>query len=211
MATPSESSQPQQSHALQKQAMACYQANVDATRKLLDACDHLAQPLAQATAMLLETIVAGGKMLCCGNGGSAADAAHFAGEITGRYKLDRPGYPALDLTASPALITALINDFPAQEVFARQIQALGKPGDALVVFTTSGQSENIRLALAQARKMHIRSIAFLGRDGGRCAGMADIQLIVPSQTTARIQEIHQLFYHTICETLDEPLAKLGER
>lgn len=185
--------------------------NIAATHKLLDLCEPLALPMAHAAGLIRDTLVTGRKLLCCGNGGSAADAAHFAAEITGRYLLDRPGFPALDLTASPALITALINDFPPQELFARQVQAVGQSGDVLTVFTTSGNSENIRLALAAAREKQIKTISFLGRDGGKCRGLADVELIVPASVTARIQEVHQLLYHTICEILDPQLAALAPK
>lgn len=187
-----------------------FRDNIAITHKLLDQCEPLAAPMAKATDLIYEALASGQRLLCCGNGGSAADAAHFAGEITGRYLLDRPGFPALDLTASPALITALINDFPPEQVFARQVQALGQPGDVLVVFTTSGNSQNIQLALAAAREKQIKTISFLGRDGGKCRDKADVQLIVPADVTARIQEVHQLLYHTICQVLDPKLANLGK-
>ncbi len=190
-------------------AAALFQRNVQATQELLGQCGFLAQPLEQATQRVLEAIQRGNKVLCCGNGGSSADAAHFAAEITGRYLVNRPGFPALDLTASSSLVTALINDFPPAEVYARQVQSLSRPGDVLVVFTSSGNSENILLALEMARKKQVETISFLGRDGGKCRGLADVEFVVPSQVTARIQEIHQLLYHTLCEALDPALAKLA--
>ena len=183
--------------------------NIQHTRDLLDACDTLAEPLGQAIWLVRAALAGGQKLLCCGNGGSAADAAHFAAEITGRYKIDRTGFPAIDLTGSPSLLTALVNDYPAEQLFARQIQALGQRGDVLVVFTTSGQSANIRLALKQAKSQGLKAISFLGRDGGACRSLADVDLIVPAQVTARIQEIHQLMYHTLCEAIDPELARLA--
>jgi D-sedoheptulose 7-phosphate isomerase len=186
--------------------------NIQHTRDLLDACDQLAQPLGQAACVVHEALVKGRKILCCGNGGSAADAAHFAAEITGRYKIDRTGFPAIDLTGSPALVTALINDYPAEQLFARQLLALGQADDVLVVFTTSGNSANIQLALKQAKAMGIKAISFLGRDGGVCKSLAEVDLIVPGNVTARIQEVHQLLYHTLCEAIDGELAQLaGQR
>ena len=190
-------------------AAEAFRKNIQATHTLLQRCDTLAQPLHHATEMIRQALTAGRKILCCGNGGSAADAGHLAAEITGRYLINRPGFPAIDLTASPSLVTALINDFPPQEVFARQIQALGQEGDVLVVLTSSGNSENIRLALLMAKKKKLGTISFLGRDGGKCRGMADVEMIVPDDVTARIQEVHQLLYHTLCEILDPTLAQLA--
>ena len=176
--------------------------------RLAEAVADLAEPLDQATTLLQQSLTAGGQMLCCGNGGSACDAAHFAAEIAGRYKIERRGFPALDLTADHSLLTALINDYPPQEVFARQVVAHGRPGDVLCAFTTSGNSENVRLALAAARDRGVRTVAFLGKGGGACRDLADVQLIVPHDTTARVQEMHLLLYHTICEALDPVLAQL---
>lgn len=181
--------------------------NIQATLELLSRCDVLAQPLEQATQRILQAILRGNKILCCGNGGSSADAAHFAAEIAGRFLINRPGYPAIDLTACSSLITAMINDFPPAEVFARQVQSLAVPGDVLVVFTSSGNSENVVQALEMARRKEVETISFLGRDGGRCKGMADVELIVPHDVTARIQEVHQLLYHTLCQALDPVLAQ----
>ncbi|MEX0652707.1 MAG: SIS domain-containing protein [Phycisphaeraceae bacterium] len=185
---------------------ATFRTNLADARDLFAAAEQLAQPLQFAAATLRDALLDGHKLLCCGNGGSAADSAHFAAEIAGRYKLDRPGYPAIDLTAEHALVTALINDYPPEQLFARQVQAHGKPGDVLVAFTTSGNSENVRLALDAARTLNLRTIAFLGKGGGRCKGIADVDLIVPHETTARIQEMHLLLYHTLCEWLDPQLA-----
>ncbi|MEX2387373.1 MAG: SIS domain-containing protein, partial [Phycisphaeraceae bacterium] len=146
---------------------ATFRTNLADARDLFAAAEQLAQPLQFAAATLRDALLDGHKLLCCGNGGSAADSAHFAAEIAGRYKLDRPGYPAIDLTAEHALVTALINDYPPEQLFARQVQAHGKPGDVLVAFTTSGNSENVRLALDAARTLNLRTIAFLGKGGGR--------------------------------------------
>ncbi len=183
-----------------------FRANIEAAQHLLDHIGHFADPLSKAAELIYESVTNGGKLLCCGNGGSACDAAHFVAEITGRYVLDRPGFPAVDLTANASLFTALINDFPPEQVFARQVQALGAPGDVLAAFSTSGNSANVRLALEVAGAKRIQSIAFLGRDGGKCKGLATVELIVPSQTTARIQEVHELLLHTLCEAIDPFLA-----
>ena len=182
------------------------QANVDLAKALFDQLDPLAGPLEKAAAMICEALTGGHQMLCCGNGGSAADCAHLTTEIAGRYILERRGFAAIDLTANHSLVTALINDYPPQQVFARQVQALGRAKDVLVVLSTSGRSVNIRNALEAARANRIGTIALLGRDGGVCKGMADVELIVPGPTTARIQEAHLLLYHTICDLIDPVLA-----
>ncbi len=180
--------------------------NIDAARQLLDKLAALTEPLDAAAQLIERTLLSGRTVLACGNGGSACDASHLTGEIAGRYVIERPGYRAIDLTANSSLVTALINDYPPAEVFARQVDALGGEGDVLVVFTTSGNSENVALALDAAKAKGIASIAFLGRDGGKCKDKADIELLVPHNTTARIQEAHLLLYHTICETIDQSLA-----
>ncbi len=187
-----------------------FQANRNALKTLLDDVHQLANELEQAAGIIAHAMQTGNKLMCCGNGGSAADAAHFSSEIAGRYKIERPGFPAIDLTAEHTLITALSNDYPPREIFARQINALGKPGDVLAAFSTSGNSENVRLALAAAEVRSIRTIAFLGKGGGQCKGLADVELIVPSDVTARIQEVHLHMYHTICEVLDPILADQAE-
>ena len=177
-------------------------ANAQAARDVFAALPALSEPLSRAAAAIHQALAGGKKLLACGNGGSAADAAHFTAEFAGRYVRDRRGYPAIDLTGEHSLVTALINDFPAEQLFARQVRALGAPGDVLAAFSTSGNSANVRLALLEAKKIGIHTIAFLGRDGGASKGMADVELIVPSNVTARIQEGHQLLYHTVCEVLD---------
>lgn len=180
-------------------------ANLEQSRAMLASLEALAPVLTRAVDVLHACLVGGGKILACGNGGSAADSSHFVAEIVGRYVKERRGYPAIDLTADHGLITALINDYPAEKLFSRQVEALGKPGDVLVVFTSSGRSPNIVYALAAARAGGMRTISFLGRDGGPCKGGADVELIVPGNVTARIQEGHQLLFHTICEALDARL------
>lgn len=173
----------------------------------------LASPLAEATALIEQSLAATsggggrGKLLCCGNGGSACDAAHFTAEIAGRYVLERRGFPAIDLTADHSILTALINDYPPEEVFARQVVAQGSPGDVLCGFSTSGNSVNVKLALEAGKSAGLHTVAFLGGDGGVCKNLAEVELIVPSAVTARVQEMHLVLYHTICEALDPVLAK----
>lgn len=180
--------------------------NLQAMADLAGHMPALKEPLARATALLETSLMAGGKLLCCGNGGSACDSAHFTAEIAGRYKIERKGYPAIDLTADHSIITALINDYPPEEVFAKQVVAQGTAGDVFVGFTTSGNSQNVKLAFDAAKAEGLKTIAFLGKGGGACKGLADVELIVPSDVTARVQEMHLLMYHTICEALDPVLA-----
>ncbi|MFW6059159.1 MAG: D-sedoheptulose-7-phosphate isomerase [Phycisphaeraceae bacterium] len=188
-------------------AAATVRRNVAEARALLAQLEPLTEPLERAAALLRDALLGGNKLMCCGNGGSAADSAHFSAEITGRYHLDRPGYPALDLTAEHSVVTALMNDYPPREIFARQVRAFGQAGDVLAVFSTSGNSENVRLALQAAHELDVHTIGFLGKTGGACRGMAEVELIVPHDTTARIQETHLLLYHTICEVLDPILLQ----
>jgi D-sedoheptulose 7-phosphate isomerase len=168
--------------------------------------DALAEPLQHASDLLKQRLLAGSKMLCCGNGGSAADAAHFSSEVAGRYRLHRAGYPALDLSAEHTLVTALSNDYPPEEVFARQVHTFGQAGDVLVGFSTSGCSENVRRALLAARQGGLHTIGFLGGTGGTCLDLVDIALLVPAEETPRVQELHLLLYHTICQMIDPALA-----
>lgn len=181
--------------------------NIRVIRHLLADLERLSQPLQEATDMICRCLVMGGKVLCCGNGGSACASAHFAVEIAGRYLLDRPGYPVIDLAAEHTLLTALVNDYPPEQLFARRVQAMGKSGDVLVVFSTTGRSKNVRMALDTALSQQMNTIGFLGRDGGECRGLAHVELIVPSDSTARIQELHLMLCHTICDVLDPILAE----
>ena len=146
----------------------------------------------------------GNRLLAAGNGGSFADAAHFATEFVCRFQGDRRPFPA-QVLGEPSALCAIGNDYDFADVFGRQVEAFGRPGDVLVVFSTSGRSENIRRALLAGTKQGLASIAFLGRDGGTCAGLASVELIVRTQSTARIQEAHKLLYHTLCELVEPSL------
>ena len=151
-------------------------------------------------------LTSGCKMLACGNGGSAADAGHLTTEIVCRFCDDRDPYPAICLNALGSDLTAIGNDYGFEEIFARQVHAFGKPGDVLIVFTTSGNSQNIVRALEEAKKCGVYSIAFLGKGGGNCKGIADLDVIVPgTMTTARIQEVHHFLLHVICEGIEQYL------
>jgi D-sedoheptulose 7-phosphate isomerase len=149
----------------------------------------------------------GGKLLICGNGGSAAEAMHLTGELVGRYKKERRPLAAITLGTDPALLTCIGNDYCYDEIFARQVRALARPGDILIVFSTSGRSANVLRALQTAREMQIRSIAFLGKDGGPALGLADEALVVPHTDTARIQEGHQFLMHSLMDLLEDEVAE----
>ncbi len=151
--------------------------------------------------------LAGHKLLLCGNGGSASDAAHIATEFTCRFKEDRRPYPALALNVDAGLLTAISNDYSYQEAFARQVRAFGQEGDVLLVISTSGKSRNLVDALEEARRRKMRTIALLGRQGGFTKGAAEIEVIVEGTETARIQEAQKFLLHVICELLEERLPK----
>jgi D-sedoheptulose 7-phosphate isomerase len=171
-------------------------ATIASLRPLQDAHERAAETIGRC-------LLNGGKLLVCGNGGSAADAADFATEFACRFVHDRQPYPALNLTACGSLLTATGNDYAFDEIFARQVRAFGKKGDVLVVITTSGNSRNILSAIAAANIAGLHTVALLGRDGGRARGLASIELIVPAATTARIQEAHKFLLHVICEIVEE--------
>ena len=167
----------------------------------------LDEPLNRAAKMVLACLTSGHKLLICGNGGSASDATHLATEFLCRFVADRRPYPAISLTANGELMTAVCNDYGADEIFARQIWGLARPGDLVIAFTTSGQSKNILRALEEARRWGVESICFLGRDGGFTKGMATLDLLVAGDNTARIQEGHKLLFHVLCEMVEEKLPK----
>ncbi|HZN03342.1 MAG TPA: SIS domain-containing protein [Candidatus Polarisedimenticolia bacterium] len=149
-----------------------------------------------------EVLARGGKVLACGNGGSASDAQHFAAELVGRYKDERPALAAVALTSDGAVLTCLANDYDYERIFARQVEALGRPGDLLLAISTSGRSPNVLRALETARARGLSTAALLGRDGGPALPLADVAVVVEDEETARIQEGHALLIHLLCEALD---------
>jgi D-sedoheptulose 7-phosphate isomerase len=167
----------------------------------------LDEPLNRAAKMVLAGLTSGHKLLVCGNGGSASDATHLATEFLCRYVADRRPYPAISLTANGEFMTAVCNDYGADEIFARQVWGLAEKGDVLIAFTTSGKSKNVLRALEEARRRGIESICFLGRDGGFTKGVATLDLLVPGSNTARIQEGQKLLFHVLCEMVEEKLPK----
>ena len=156
--------------------------------------------------IIAKSLASGGTIFWCGNGGSAADSQHIAAEFVGRFKKDRQPLRSIALTTDTSILTCIANDYSYEEIFSRQLNALGREGDVLVVITTSGESENIKQALIQAKKMKIKTIALLGKKGGVCKDHADLPLIIPSDTTARIQEIHILIEHLLCELVEKKLG-----
>ncbi len=171
----------------------------------------LSAPIAQAAALLVSALRAGGKILSCGNGGSAADAQHFSSEMLNRFERDRPGLAAIALTTDASTLTSIANDYDFAQVFAKQITALGRAGDVLLAFTTSGASPNILKAIEAARASRMAVVLITGKDGGKAAqalGGGDIELRVPDARTARIQEVHLTIIHCLCELIDREF--LGE-
>lgn len=152
--------------------------------------------------VIIDTIKSGGCIFTCGNGGSATDALHLTEELVGKYNKPRQAIRSLCLCADVATLTCIANDWDYASVFSRQIEAHGHKGDTLIVFTTSGKSENIIRALHAARERGVHTIAFLGKDGGACKDLADHNIIIPSQNTARIQELHTWLLHVILETVE---------
>jgi D-sedoheptulose 7-phosphate isomerase len=164
------------------------------------------QSLTLAAQWCIEALRGSGKLLLCGNGGSASEAQHLAGELMGRYKENRKALPALALASDVAVLTCIGNDFCFNEIFARQIRALGRTGDVLIVFTTSGNSPNVLDALRTARDMEIRSVAFLGNDGGEAKAISDCPIVVGHGDTARIQEAHQFLMHCLMDQIEAGVA-----
>jgi phosphoheptose isomerase len=180
---------------------------IGAATTTLQSLTALESQLGRAADVITECLVAGNKLLVCGNGGSAADAADFCTEFACRFVDRRRAYPAIDLAQGGSLITAIGNDYGFEEIFARQVLALGNAGDVLIAISTSGKSKNIRRAIEEARTGKLKTIALLGRDGGSTAGVADVDLIVKSDSTARIQEAHKFILHVICEICEVRLPR----
>lgn len=171
--------------------------------RLAEESSAMVEAIAEAC---IGAIRGGGKVMFCGNGGSAADAQHLAAELIGRYKLERAAIPAIALTTDTSILTALGNDYGYETVFARQVQGLGKSGDVLVGISTSGNSRNVLLAMEEARKQGMVTVAFTGAGGGQMALDADFALKVPSSVTNHIQEMHITCGHLICELVERALA-----
>lgn len=190
--------------------------NPELIRKLFDASiackqaarDVLIEPLDRAASVMVTALKQGNKVLSCGNGGSAADAQHFSSELLNRFDMDRPGLPAIALTTDSSTLTSIANDYHYDQIFSRQIHSLGQHGDVLLAISTSGNSANIISAIETAHQRGMTVIAMTGRDGGKMAQLlnsSDVEIRVPSQITARIQEVHLLVLHVLCSRIDAEL------
>jgi D-sedoheptulose 7-phosphate isomerase len=169
------------------------------------AAEVLAKPIADAVGTLMGCITSGGKVLVCGNGGSAGDAQHFAAEFVGRFERERPGLAAIALTTDSSILTAVGNDYDFNAIFSKQVQAIGSPGDVLLAITTSGNSANVLAAVEAAHAKEMAVIALTGRDGGKMRKLlleTDVHICVPHERTARIQEVHLLVVHCLCDAVD---------
>ena len=183
----------------------------DSAQLKLAAVDVLAPAIARAAELMAQCLLDDGKILACGNGGSAGDAQHFAAEMVGRFERERPELPAISLATDTSILTAVANDYAYEQVFAKQVRALGTAGDVLLAISTSGNSANVVAAIDAARDREMRIVALTGKDGGRIGAMlgpSDVELRVPHQRTARIQECHLLTIHCLCDAIDNTL--LGE-
>jgi D-sedoheptulose 7-phosphate isomerase len=172
------------------------------------AVDAISESIAAAGRVMSQSLLDDGKILSCGNGGSAGDAQHFSSELLNRFERERPGLPAMALTTDASTITSISNDYAYEEIFSKQIRALGKPQDVLLGISTSGNSENVCRAIAAAHERDMKVVALSGRDGGRMADMfeeGDVEIRVPATRTARIQEVHLVIIHALCDLIDTAL------
>ena len=182
-----------------------FAASIEAKRRTLDA---MGPRIVRAAERLANCLRQGGKILICGNGGSAADAQHFAAELVNRFEIERPGLAAIALTTDSSALTSIANDYAFEQIFARQVRALGRSGDVLLAISTSGNSPNVLTAMSAARELGLSTVALTGRNGGRIAGSLgaeDIELRAAATATARIQEVHILIIHCLCDLVDHRL------
>jgi D-sedoheptulose 7-phosphate isomerase len=185
------------------------QQATDDLQALLPAIAALHEPLERLGQAMLRCWQQRGKVLIAGNGGSAADAMHFAEELVVRFQRNRRALAAIAL-CDPTVITCAGNDFGFERIFERQVEALGNPGDLFIAITTSGNSANLLLAIDRAKQQDMITVSLLGKDGGAARGRCDIELLVPSPVTARIQEAHKLLYHTLCDWIEQQVETPGE-
>jgi len=180
----------------------------DSAKLKADAAEALAPAIARAATLMTECLFADGRILACGNGGSAADAQHFAAELVGRFERERPELPALSLATDTSLLTAIANDYAFEQVFAKQVRALGAKGDVLLAISTSGNSPNVAAAAIAAQEREMRVVALTGKGGGRLGELlapGDVHICVPHPRTMRIQEVHLLVVHCLCDAIDATL------
>ncbi len=186
-----------------------FTASIDAKQRTLDT---MGPRVVEAAALMAERLRHGGKILICGNGGSAADAQHFAAELVNRFEMERPGLAAIALTTDSSALTSIANDYAFEQVFARQVRALGHSGDLLLAISTSGHSPNVLAAMAAAQEIGMMTVALTGRDGGSMAAQLtgnDLEIRVSATATARIQEVHILVIHCLCDLIDHVLFGHG--
>ena len=179
-----------------------FESSIAAKQKSLE---FVAPGISNASIISVQGLLDGNKILCCGNGGSAADSQHFAAELLNRFEIERPGLPALALTTDSSTLTAIANDYSFDEIFSKQVRALGKAGDLLLAISTSGNSKNIMKTIEAAHEREMKTIALTGRDGGEIAKIlkiSDVEIRVPVESTARIQEVHILILHCLCDLID---------
>ena len=178
------------------------------------ASEALASPIEQAGMLMVQALLNGHKILSCGNGGSAGDAQHFSAELLNRYETERPSLPAIALTTDSSTLTSIANDYHYDEVFSKQVRALGNAGDVLLAISTSGNSSNVIKAIEASVARDMPIIALTGKDGGDIAGLLgenDLEILVPSARTARIQEVHLVVIHCLCDIIDTTLFPQGEQ
>ncbi len=172
------------------------------------AMEQLPPAIAAAGLLMTDCLLDNGKILSCGNGGSAGDAQHFSAEMLNRFEMERPGLPAIALTTDSSTLTSIANDYCYDDIFSKQVRALGQPGDTLLAISTSGNSENVLRAVQTAHERGVRVVALTGRDGGKMAGIyrdGDVEIRVPATSTARIQEVHLIIIHCLCDLIDRRL------
>ena len=173
-----------------------------------EAAETLAPAIAIGAGLMTHCLLGNGKILSCGNGGSAGDAQHFSSEMLNRFEMERPGLPAMALTTDTSTLTSIANDYSYEEVFAKQVRALGQPGDVLLAISTSGNSANVNMAVDAAHERGMPVVALTGREGGALASRldaGDVEIRVPADRTARIQEVHLLVIHCLCDLIDASL------
>lgn len=176
-----------------------FNSHLETVNKVIN---NMENDIETAAIIIIDALKNGNKILLCGNGGSAADAQHIAAELTGRYKTERRGLPGIALTTDTSALTAIGNDYGYNRIFDRQVESLASRGDVIIGISTSGNSKNVISALKLGQELGCKTVGFTGRDGGEMNKVCDINLIVPSDNTPRIQEIHILFGHTICQIID---------
>lgn len=172
------------------------------------AAEMLAEPISHAARLITQCLLNGGKILSCGNGGSAGDAQHFSSEMLNRFEMERPGLPAIALTTDSSTLTSIANDYSYNQIFSKQVTALGNTGDVLLAISTSGNSDNVNTAIDAAHEREMLVVALDGKDGGEMTDrltLNDIEIRVPSDSTARIQEVHLLAIHCMCDLIDHQL------